>query len=174
MVHSLPEKGLHYYTQCLLIIHLSLISHVFPTQLPKRSLLLTLRSSACRHSSVPGGKHATPDGQLTVTRSSSQNTRSSTCRVTRDTQPDSRRRDLHRIPAAYVLAGCLDDRFTGLIQGPVNAVVCPRVCFLNQVLKLERSGIRPPYHNTATTMPLGACPRHHQPRTSVQHFINQR
>ena len=42
----------------------------------------------------------------------------------------------HGVPVADVFAGGLDDRLTGLVQGPVDAVVGPGVGRLDQVLEL--------------------------------------
>lgn len=48
----------------------------------------------------------------------------------------SRMRDLHRVTVADVLAGRLDDGLAGLVECPVNAVVCTGVGFLDQGLQL--------------------------------------
>lgn len=43
----------------------------------------------------------------------------------------------HGVPAADVLAGRLDHRLTGLIEGPVDAVVGAGVGLLDQSLELK-------------------------------------
>lgn len=60
--------------------------------------------------------------------------------------------NLHGVSIADVFAGGLNDRFAGLVQGPVDTVVCPRVGLLDQGLELREREIEGSSKTSTTTL----------------------
>lgn len=58
-----------------------------------------------------------------------------------------------------MLAGSLYDRFTGLVQGSVDAIICTRVRFLDQGLELKKETTERKTKYTHTHMEKIQVPR---------------